>query len=237
MKPTDLDEDHQLRDSQGISYLLIAVCRDLARIRSSTLSSLMMTLLMGRVRYASARLHLRYKMFLKRSRENSAYMVSEAGKTPERILAEKIEALSNADKSSVHSTGEAQSTRHSTRQPKTPKFRLTEERAPHATVIKRRASKSRPVTCVSSLRRLKSILQPKRKRDRRRPSMAEAPPENARPQSSHYATPFYAFHERENDDLKSKPYGGILSEQDAETTKTLPLQHDRKKVQRGAYSC
>ena len=59
--------------------------------------------------------------------------------------------------------------------------------------------------------------------------MSEAPPERARPASSHYATPFYAFHERENDDLKSKPYGGILSESDAETTKTLPLQHDRKK--------
>ena len=46
---------------------------------------------------------------------------------------------------------------------------------------------------------------------------------------SHYATPFYAFNEKENDDLKSKPYGGILSEADAETSKTLPLQGDRVK--------
>lgn len=45
--------------------------------------------------------------------------------------------------------------------------------------------------------------------------------------ASHYATPFYAFHERENDELKSKPYGGVLSEADADTSRTLPLQADR----------
>lgn len=47
--------------------------------------------------------------------------------------------------------------------------------------------------------------------------------------STHYATPFYSFHERENDDLKSKPYGGILGEADADTSKTLPLAADRAK--------
>lgn len=47
--------------------------------------------------------------------------------------------------------------------------------------------------------------------------------------STHYATPFYSFHERENDDLKSKPYGGILSEADADTSKTIPLAADRAK--------
>ena len=45
--------------------------------------------------------------------------------------------------------------------------------------------------------------------------------------STNYATSFYAFHERENDELKSKPYGGVLSEADADTSKTLPLQADR----------
>ena len=66
---------------------------------------------------------------------------------------------------------------------------------------------------------------------RRQPVIIERK-ERPRPQptiQSHYATPFYAFHEKENDDLKSKPYGGILSEADAETTKTLPLQADRIK--------
>lgn len=87
--------------------------------------------------------------------------------------------------------------------------------------------------------KLASILNaPPKKKKRQRPSRAQAVQaapereETARPQrifSSHYTTPFYAFHERENDDLKSKPYGGILSETDAETTKTLPLQADRAK--------
>ena len=45
--------------------------------------------------------------------------------------------------------------------------------------------------------------------------------------STHYTTPFYSFHERENDELKSKPYGGILSEVEADTSKTLPQAADR----------
>lgn len=78
--------------------------------------------------------------------------------------------------------------------------------------------------------KLKAIVQqnPKRKRDRNRPSSAHA--QNSG-QSNHYATPFYAFHERENDELKSKPYGGILSEAEADTSKTLPSQADRQKFQ------
>ncbi|KAI9846238.1 MAG: hypothetical protein M1837_004227 [Sclerophora amabilis] len=47
--------------------------------------------------------------------------------------------------------------------------------------------------------------------------------------TSQYATPFYSFHERENDELKSKPYGGILSESDADTSKTLPQASDRER--------
>ncbi|KAI5310878.1 hypothetical protein KEM55_004915 [Ascosphaera atra] len=51
------------------------------------------------------------------------------------------------------------------------------------------------------------------------------------PKSSPFTAPFYTFHERENDELKSKPYGGILSEADAETTRTLPFQRDREKFE------
>ena len=69
----------------------------------------------------------------------------------------------------------------------------------------------------------------KRRRPTRRPPV-EPPEDNSRPTpsfSAPYATPFYSFHERENDDLKSKPYGGILSEAEADTSKTLPLAADR----------
>ncbi|KAI9765567.1 MAG: hypothetical protein M1840_007256 [Geoglossum simile] len=49
--------------------------------------------------------------------------------------------------------------------------------------------------------------------------------------SSSYATQFYSFHERENDELKSKPYGGILSETDADTSKTFPQTIDRDRFE------
>ena len=72
-------------------------------------------------------------------------------------------------------------------------------------------------------------LQPKKKR--RRPPQ-QSTTDSRHPHvvpsfSTHYATPFYSFHERENDELKAKPYGGILSEADADTSKTLPLAADR----------
>ena len=75
-----------------------------------------------------------------------------------------------------------------------------------------------------------SKSKPKKKRPRPRESTTEPQKERERPVpsfASHYATPFYAFHERENDELKSKPYGGVLTEAEADTTKTLPLQADR----------
>ena len=142
-------------------------------------------------------------------------------KTPERILAEKIERLNNA-KSSASSSVEARSTRPS----RTPKRRQSE---PNAAVVKvvRKSSQSLVVSLPISPTRLKALAQRKKKKDRPRQSMSSLPERPAL--SSQYATPFYAFHERENDDLKSKPYGGILSEKDAETTLTLPLQADRLK--------
>lgn len=68
------------------------------------------------------------------------------------------------------------------------------------------------------------------KRNNQRVSRApEFPPPPTIPiNPSPYVAPFYTFHERENDDLKSKPYGGILSESDADTSKTLPLTADRE---------
>lgn len=83
--------------------------------------------------------------------------------------------------------------------------------------------------------KLSEILESQPKKKRRRPPRrppVEAQDDTSHPTpsfSSHYATPFYSFHERENDDLKSKPYGGILSEADADTSKTLPLTADRVK--------
>lgn len=43
-----------------------------------------------------------------------------------------------------------------------------------------------------------------------------------------YSQPFYSFFDRDTDD-KGKPYGDILTEAEADTTKTLPATEDRKR--------
>jgi histone acetyltransferase SAS3 len=48
---------------------------------------------------------------------------------------------------------------------------------------------------------------------------------------SGYSAQFYSFVDRDNDDSKSKPYGGILSEGEADTSKTFPLAADRDRFE------
>jgi histone acetyltransferase SAS3 len=47
----------------------------------------------------------------------------------------------------------------------------------------------------------------------------------------HYTAPFHGFADKEMDENKSKPFGGILSEADADTSKTYPTPADRKKFE------
>ena len=45
------------------------------------------------------------------------------------------------------------------------------------------------------------------------------------------ASPFHGFTDKEPDETKSKPYGGVLSEADADTSKTYPSLADRKRFE------
>ncbi|KAI1078906.1 hypothetical protein F5B20DRAFT_546612 [Whalleya microplaca] len=47
--------------------------------------------------------------------------------------------------------------------------------------------------------------------------------------ASSYSQPFYSFYDKETDELRSKPYGGILNEEQADTSKTLPTKEDRRR--------
>ncbi|KAK8097888.1 MOZ/SAS family protein [Apiospora kogelbergensis] len=58
---------------------------------------------------------------------------------------------------------------------------------------------------------------------------AEAPLTMAPFMSSSYTQPFYSFYDKETDELKGKPYGGILTEAEADTSKTLPTKDDRRR--------
>lgn len=44
-----------------------------------------------------------------------------------------------------------------------------------------------------------------------------------------FSQPFYSFFDKETDEMKGKPYGGILSEAEADTSKTLPTNDDRRR--------
>ncbi|GAB7353761.1 hypothetical protein MBLNU459_g4153t2 [Dothideomycetes sp. NU459] len=78
----------------------------------------------------------------------------------------------------------------------------------------------------------------RRERDRARrarnsrPQMSveeeEAPAHYPAIQTTMYSNPFYAFPDRETDELKGKPYGGILTEAEADTSKTYPQEADRE---------
>jgi histone acetyltransferase SAS3 len=91
----------------------------------------------------------------------------------------------------------------------------------------------------------KRILDPRqearRERDRERRERNRRAAQQQRadtPELSHYPSiqphqgvPFYGFADKEMDESKNKPYGGILSEADADTTKTYPTQADRKRFE------
>jgi histone acetyltransferase SAS3 len=72
----------------------------------------------------------------------------------------------------------------------------------------------------------------RRERNRRAAQAARESPELTHypPVQVHYPTPFQGFSEKE-DETKSKPYGGVLSEADADTSKTYPTQADRKRFE------
>ncbi|GAM87820.1 hypothetical protein ANO11243_058480 [Dothideomycetidae sp. 11243] len=80
--------------------------------------------------------------------------------------------------------------------------------------------------------------QRRRERDRERRARNHSRPAAAtreEPQSHYpaiattmYSNPFYAFPDREIDELKGKPFGGILTEAEADTSKTYPQQADRE---------
>ncbi|KAF2628749.1 hypothetical protein BU25DRAFT_490375 [Macroventuria anomochaeta] len=72
----------------------------------------------------------------------------------------------------------------------------------------------------------------RRERNRQAAQAARESPEIAQYPSvqHHFSAPFLGLTEKE-DETKSKPYGGVLSEADADTSKTYPSQADRKRFE------
>ena len=165
-----------------------------------------------------------------RKRKGSSEQRDEPPKRPRKssILAQAVEALpalqgrpsaeAESVKSSVKaSPSEKSSEERKVRPTRTPRQQKLEEA--RSVVIRRQSNDTILITIRLATEKLKAVAErPRRER-------AKMP----KPTPGHYATSFYAFHERENDELKSKPYGGILSEAEADTSKTLPSQADRQR--------
>lgn len=77
-----------------------------------------------------------------------------------------------------------------------------------------------------------------RDRERRERNRRAAQAVQESPEVAHYpslpaqqTSSFLSLVDRETDEAKSKPYGGVLSEADADTSKTYPLQSDRRRFE------
>lgn len=74
--------------------------------------------------------------------------------------------------------------------------------------------------------------KPKKKRSRPAAARAASPPPAANPApalyTAQYSQPFYPLIDKEVDESKAKPYGGILAEAEADTSKTIPGSDERR---------
>ena len=91
----------------------------------------------------------------------------------------------------------------------------------------RKSSRTFVVAIRVDFARLRGFKQ-KKKKSRGQDSTSMQHPRFA-PSTLQYSAPFYSLHDREADEAKAKPYGGILNEEEADTSKTLPTAADRAK--------
>ena len=172
----------------------------------------------------------------KRSRKNSvlARDLESAGLIQGGFVEDEDEDEDEDNEAEKVDDADASTSARPSRSSRSSKRRKSDDSEHYSASIIKRNTESIVLSFHLDPIQLAARLKPKSKKKKPRPRelTAEVQRERERPAptiSTNYATPFYAFHERENDELKSKPYGGILSEADADTSKTLPLHADRAK--------
>jgi histone acetyltransferase SAS3 len=105
-----------------------------------------------------------------------------------------------------------------------------------ATILKKTRT-SLIVKFVGNAEELRTILSqppdPKKKPPRARTNTRRE--SNAAPTyaSFSYMQPFYGMHDKESDESRIKPYGGILTDAEADTSKTLPMAEDHRRFEEG----
>ncbi|EEY23200.1 histone acetyltransferase mst2 [Verticillium alfalfae VaMs.102] len=107
----------------------------------------------------------------------------------------------------------------------------------HAAVTITRRSNSMLISIRVNPAGLRHIMVSKASSNRKRTARNE-PARSVRPSltalstpfmSSSSSQPFYSFLDRETDDIRTKPYGGILTDVEADTSRTLPTNDDRRR--------
>lgn len=176
-----------------------------------------------------------------RKRKSSSLETDDSGSSVRKRRRNKSKdpSLSNEDATDQRKTPDSR--KHSSRN------RSKADSPPSVTVTKQTRT-SMIITIQVRPGNLKEVLARKRreKREKRQPKpRAAATPKNKAtlpvrtpgPESiiptpftsDNYLQPFYSFFDRETEDMKGKPYGGILTEAEADTSKTLPVPDDRRK--------
>ncbi|KAK2013861.1 MOZ/SAS family protein [Colletotrichum eremochloae] len=142
------------------------------------------------------------------------------------------------DRESSHGAGTSQDGPNGTKDKDSRrKLRLNPTRKSQSVIVIRRNRSTIVKMRVkpSALRRVLSRKSASSRRRVERASTAASPHDGpaavmtASFTSSDYAHPFYSFFDRETDEVKTKPYGGILSEAEADTSRTLPTNDDRRR--------
>lgn len=125
-------------------------------------------------------------------------------------------------------------------------LRLKVPQQPPATILKKTRT-SLVIKIRANTSKLREILSKKSRGDRKRASRGGA--RGSRPGTARsagtavaaslsalppfaapsFSQPFYSFYDKETDELKGKPYGGILNDAEADTSKTLPTTDDRRR--------
>ncbi|TVY87615.1 Histone acetyltransferase [Lachnellula willkommii] len=99
----------------------------------------------------------------------------------------------------------------------------------HAAVLERSSQSIKLVFKVSSVELTRIHSRPPKPKKKSRPTSVPRPSTAVSTfVPSSYPQPFYSLHEKEMDELKSKPYGGILTESEADTSMTLPKPEHRR---------
>lgn len=158
---------------------------------------------------------------------------------PSRIKRTKVttsqpEATTNGVKNGEHAVeDDIMEDKHTVEPAPTRPVRIKINMQRPATIVKRSPSSLIVGITIDAALMADVLSKPPRpkKRKRPRPVASEVMPRITlapvyNPQT--YIQPFYALHDKETDESKIKPYGGVLTEAEADSSKSLPTAHDRR---------